>query len=178
VPEALLRVDVILAMGADAGAPVTDLIAAGGGLSHDAAAALLQSASQGQAVLVDRRRPGGGLVFTVADRTTPHVRHWHKYAVGRLPAERRFYFRRSWDDAVGTTAANLEELEHRLRSCGDEVIEHHCDHGDFSRWIGDVLGDDRLAGDVAGIEAALSRGILTPTDARRHLLDAIHRRNP
>ena len=42
-------------------------------------------------------------------------------------------------------ADSIAELEHELRSCDDAVIIHHCEHGDFSRWVDEVLGDPLLA---------------------------------
>lgn len=173
-PEALLRVDVIVAVGGASDTdPIVDLVAAGGGMSHEMASGLLASAGSGRAVLVDRREPG--LVFTLGPRATAHVRHWHKYAMGRLPAERRFYFRNDWDNAAGITAANIEELEHRLRSCSEGIIAHHCAHADFSRWISDVLGDPQLANDINEAEGRLRARSTTPANARLELLEAIHR---
>lgn len=178
-PEALLRVDVVLALG---GSPVcadsVDLVAGGGGLSHARAAELLAAAGPGQAVLVDRRRPGGGLVFTVDHRRTAHHRHWHKYSMGRLPHERRFYFRSGWDHATGAAAANLEEFERYLRSCEENVVTHHAGLGDLSRWVAEVLGDPPLAARLRAVEDKLRAGALTPATARIRLLEAIHTPDP
>lgn len=178
-PEALLGVDVVIALG---GAPATEemvnLVAAGGAMPHPEAVELLARAGVGQAVLVDRRRPGEGLVFTVGRRTTRHVRHWHKYALGRLPVERRFFFREGPGAATGPTAGNIVELEHHLRSCSDDAIRHHGTNADFSRWVADVLGDGRLGMEIARFEADLQAGRLDAGRARARLLEAIHRRYP
>jgi hydroxymethylpyrimidine pyrophosphatase-like HAD family hydrolase len=178
-PEALIGVDVIIALG---GAPPTDemvnLVAAGGAMPHAKAVELLAAAGEGQAVLVDRRRPGVGTVFTIGRRTTLHVRHWHKYAIGRLPVERRFYFRSAHDQATGASAGNIEELERYLRSCAVEVMHHHGANADFSRWVTDVLGDSRLGGEIARIEGDLRAGRLDAGRARARCLEAIHRRYP
>jgi hypothetical protein len=76
------------------------------------ASTLIQQAGPGQAVLVDRGRPGTGMVFKIGHRETGHMRHWHKYSAGKLQPDRRFYFRRDWDTATGVTADSLGELEH------------------------------------------------------------------
>lgn len=178
-PEALIGVDVIIALG---GAPATDeminLVAAGGAMPHARAVELLAGAGEGQAVLVDRGRPGVGTVFTIGRRTTLHVRHWHKYALGRLPVERRFYFRAGRDHATGTSAGNIEEMERYLRSCTVDVVHHHGTNADLSRWVTDVLGDSRLGGEMTRIEGDLRAGRIDGGRARARLLEAIHRRYP
>lgn len=138
-PEALLAVDVVIALPGGVGdGQIAELLAAAGGLSHSTAAALAREAGPGRAVLVDRSRPADAVVFAIGHRETSHMRHWHKYSAGRLPPERRFYFRRSWDAATGATASSIEELGHELRVCDDEVIAHHCRFADLSRWIAGV----------------------------------------
>ncbi|MEA2842743.1 MAG: hypothetical protein QOJ69_414 [Actinomycetota bacterium] len=94
----------------------------------------------------------------------------------QLAAERRFYFRSDRDTAAGATAGSVEELEHHLRSCRGDLILHHCAHGDLSRWVTDVLGEQPLGRDIAGIEDDLRAGSANPAITRVRLLDAIHRR--
>jgi hydroxymethylpyrimidine pyrophosphatase-like HAD family hydrolase len=176
-PEALLAVDVIIGLPDSAGdSQIEGLLAAAGALPYDVAAALARQAGPGQAVLVDRSRPASAVVFTVGQRETSHMRHWHKYSAGQLPADRRFYFRRNRDTATGATAGSITELEHELRACDDAVIAHHCRLSDLSRWIGEVLGDPPLAAAVEQIETAMRAGTASITEARTRLIDAIHRR--
>lgn len=176
-PEALLAVDVVIGLPGGAGdSQIAGLLAAAGALPNSAAAALARQAGPGRAVLVDRSRPADAVVFTVGERETAHMRHWHKYSAGRLPACRRFYFRSGQDTATGATAGSITELEHELRACDDEVIAHHAGHADLSRWIGEVLGDPPLAGAVEQIETAVRAGTASITEARTRLIDAIHRR--
>lgn len=176
--DALLGVDVVIALpgGREVDATV-DLLAAGGGMPHSEARELLASAGPGQAVLIDRRSAGEAIVFSLQQRATGHVRHWHKYAAGRLPPDRRFYFRRDWDTATGTTAGNIAEFEHELRHCSEEAIGHHCAHGDFSRWIAEVLGDPPLGADVSMVEADVRSGASSLTAGRRALVAAVHERH-
>ena len=176
-PEALLAVDVVIALPGGAGdGQIAGLLAAAGALPNDVAAALARQAGPGQAVLVDRSRPNGATVFAVSPRETSHMRHWHKYSAGRIRPDRRFYFRRNWDTATGVTAGSIAELEHELLVCDDEVIRHHSRHADLSRWIGDVLGDPPLAAAVQQIENAVSAGTASIAEARTALIEVIHRR--
>ncbi len=176
-PEALLAADVVIAVPGGAGdGPTAGLLAAAGAMPQSAAAELARGAAPGQAVLADRGRPGDATVFTIGRRQTAHMRHWHKYAAGKLRADRRFYFRRDWDTATGATAGSIGELEHELQACEDEVIIHHCRLADLSRWIAEVLGDPPLAAAVARIETAVQAGTASIAEARTQLIEAIHAR--
>lgn len=117
-------------------------------------------------------------VCTLRERTTAHVRHWHKYARAKLPAERRFYFERGWSTPTGAVAANLEEFHRVLADCDTATVSHHLRHFDFSRWIAEVMGDMELADAVAGIERRFEGGAppLDPEGARRAVLAAIEAR--
>lgn len=176
-PEALLATDVVIAIpGGAADGPVAGLLAAAGAMPYSAAAALAAEAGPGQAMLVDRSRPAGAVVFAIGPRQTSHMRHWHKYSAGQLRQDRRFYFRRGWDAATGATAGSIGELEHELRVCQDEVISHHCGLADLSRWVGEVLGDPPLAADVEEIEKGVRAGTTSVAQARTRLIDVIRRR--
>jgi len=176
-PEVLLAIDILIALpGHDPAGHLADLVAAAGTISHAAAAALLAQAGPGQAVLVDREHPGTGAVVTIGQRETAHMRHWHKYTGGHLDPQRRFYFRRDAGTLTAMTAANAGELEHQLQTCDDAVIIHHCQHGDFSRWVADVLGDPPLAAAIAPAEDALRTGTASTAQARASLTTAIRQR--
>ena len=89
-----------------------------------------------------------------ADRTTPHTRHWHKYAEGEMPAHRRFHFRGPLG-LTGRTAANLPAFAMEVARAPDDVIRHHAAGSDFSRWIGDICRDRSVAHGVAEVERAV-----------------------
>jgi len=177
-PEALLSIDVLIALPGDPAGATADLVAAAGMMTHAAATALISRAGPGQAVLVDRGRPGTDVVFSIGQRETPHMRHWHKYTGGRLPRHRRFYFRRDWDTPTGATAGSAGELHRELSACEDAVILHHCGHGDFSRWVAEVLGDPPLAAAIAAAEDAVRTGGVSAAAARLRLVAAISARYP
>jgi hydroxymethylpyrimidine pyrophosphatase-like HAD family hydrolase len=176
-PEALLAVDVLITMpGGEPAGHAADLIAAAGAMPHAAAAALLSKAEPGQALLVSRERPGTGLIFSIGQRETAHMRHWHKYSDGQLSADRRFYFRRDRNTPTGTSAGSTGELEHEL-ACGDDaIVAHHSKHADLSCWVAEVLGDPPLAAAIAEVEQAVGSGAASAADGRSRLISVIHDR--
>ena len=110
----------------------------------------------GQAIAVGPER--GVEVITLATRRTPHVRHWHKYALAELPADKQFRFR-DHGAVTGQVAANTFEFHHILRLCDASVIDHHLRHHDFSRWARESLQDAALAAALAAIEQDHPGGI-------------------
>lgn len=109
--------------------------------------------SPGQALL-SRRGGTGPRLFTVARRASPHARHLHKYSVKALPVHLHFSFRSGLGE-TGRSAANVEEFHREIRRAEGQVVRHHALHGDFSRWIAEVLHDDVLAETVRKAERAL-----------------------
>ena len=106
-------------------------------------------------MLAWRQRPGRAVAFTLGARTTPHLRHNHKYRhIGVEPA-RRFYFRNEHDAPTGAAAANLDDLEAELGRCDSGVLRHHCPRQEFSRWVAGVFRDESLAANLAAAEAVL-----------------------
>jgi hypothetical protein len=51
----------------------------------------------------------------------------------------------------GRTMRNLRELEHSLSGMADETFTYHTAEGrnDFSQWVRDIFGDEKLAKDLA-----------------------------
>jgi hypothetical protein len=51
----------------------------------------------------------------------------------------------------GKVIKNLKELEEALTNMSDETFHYHSgeERNDFSNWIGDVLGDEKLARDLS-----------------------------
>ena len=50
----------------------------------------------------------------------------------------------------GPILKNLEEFANALPAMSDEVFQHHVnkDKNDFSNWIKDIIGDQKLANDL------------------------------
>jgi len=62
-----------------------------------------------------------------------------------VPDDKRFWCH------DGRLLKNLGELEKALSEMSDETFNYHSSEGrnDFSNWVRDVLGDDKLAKDLA-----------------------------
>ncbi|MHB8418096.1 MAG: HAD hydrolase family protein [Myxococcales bacterium] len=135
----------------------------------DASASLI-----GQALLV-QRNPKGARIFQIGLRSRPHVRHWHKYVHATLPPDRWFFFRRG-AAPTGHAAGNLEEFHRQLEHLEPDVLRHHLQLGDFSRWMRLSLHDARLADWIAAIEESSRRSGSAGEEERSRLLEAIERR--
>lgn len=115
-------------------------------LPHEMLTRHLDTARGGQGLLIRLSEPQEIQIQCVSfsPRWVSHVRHWHKYASARLPAARCFYFRGP-TGLTGAVAANMEEFHRALRCAPLASVRHHSKGGDFSRWVADVIQDDRLA---------------------------------
>jgi hypothetical protein len=109
----------------------------------------LAAAGRGHALVLTR---ADASLVALADRRTSHLRHWHKYVAGRLPPDKRFYFREQSGYATGVSAGNLIELHRELDRCAENAVRHHASGHDFSRWVRDVFADEALASEIADIE--------------------------
>jgi hydroxymethylpyrimidine pyrophosphatase-like HAD family hydrolase len=111
--------------------------------------------------------------FRLAPRLTEHVRHRAKYVDVPLPAEHAFVFTRA-SRPYGAGARTLRAFTLAIEQAPHDVIAGHARRGDFSRWIGDVLGDQPLATTLSELEAAARRG--DALDLRTALVNAISAR--
>lgn len=133
----------------------------------------------GAGLLVRASEPGVLRPFIVGHRRTTHERHWHKYATADLPVHRRFVFRRSRESTSGHEAANLRDFHSELDVCEADIIAHHAEAHDFSRWIRGVFRDERLAAEVEQVEAEMTTARRENVEAaRRRLLAALEHRYP
>ena len=50
----------------------------------------------------------------------------------------------------GPIVKNLDELSHALPELSNDIFSHHVnnDKNDFSNWIRDIIGDQKLANDI------------------------------
>jgi hypothetical protein len=74
-----------------------------------------------------------------------------------VPDEKRFWCH------DGKVIKNLGEFGKALNDMGDETFHYHLGEGrnDFSKWVKDVVGDEKLAGDLskAGSRAQASQAV-------------------
>lgn len=116
--------------------------------------------------------------FTVGLRSTHHVRHWHKYFGGELPASLRFQFRGESGE-LRHVAGNVGELHRVLMLCRPDVVRFHAERGDFSRWLRQAIQDLSLARSVQALERSFAAGARDDADVeglRLALLRAIEAR--
>jgi hypothetical protein len=111
-------------------------------------------------------------------RKTQHVRHWHKYFGGVLPASLHFQFRGESGELrhVGGTVGELHRV---LLICEADVIRFHTRRGDLSRWLRKAIHDPDLAGAVGELERGFLATPQRDDDAealRLALLRAIEQR--
>ena len=152
VPAAL---DAVIALGSPQPPDhLVDLTAAVADMPRAQIARLLDGPT-GRAVLAWRAHPHQAVTFTLGARSTPHLRHEHKYGHAGVERGRRFYFRTEADTLTGAVAANLAELEDEIVRCDPGVLRHHCPDHDLSRWVAAVFHDHTLAADLAAAEAQL-----------------------
>ena len=74
--------------------------------------------------------------------------------LGDVPDEKRFWCQ------DGKVVKNLKELGEALDGMGDETFHHHSGGGrnDFSNWIRDVVGDNKLANDLSKAKSRIRAG--------------------
>ncbi|OGK98418.1 MAG: hypothetical protein A3D33_14530, partial [Candidatus Rokubacteria bacterium RIFCSPHIGHO2_02_FULL_73_26] len=134
-PSVLAAVDVFLLARTAAAAQLDCLREVLARVPADTAdlAAVLPGLPMGEFLLLRTELAGPRTrTFTAAPRMTSHVRHLGKYADGRLPEARRFFFRAP-DGRLVATAGSLGEFFQGVGIVGDDVLAFHAARGDFSR---------------------------------------------
>ena len=99
------------------------------------------------------------------------LRHLRKYAEGNL-GPKGFIFRGP-HGKLRLRASNLSSFCELALGVDDQTWSFHLRAGDYSRWIRDVIKDEDLAREIAGIESSRQ---ITTSDSVRLVRDAIDRR--
>lgn len=148
------------------GSTLPAVVSEGAGISE-----ALARLPRGEFLLVQRNRgrQPSALTFVAAPRQTVHVRHLTKYVDSCVPPGREFRFRGP-DGRVRAAADSLHSFRRVVENAPDDVLAHHAEHGDFSRWVRDVFADAELARQLRKIEARWRRRELA--DLRR-TIDAL-----
>jgi hypothetical protein len=89
------------------------------------------------------------------ERITRHAHHARKYADTRLPDDKAFRFINAGDPVV---AHNMIEFHQAIQSVPLASLRHHLLSGDFSRWVGEVMGDQQLARGLRKLERTTPAG--------------------
>lgn len=122
--------------------------------AHDADWELVRHLRPGQAAALPMTQEAGGrlVLFTVARRLTPHVRHRQKYVDVPVTEGQAFVFNVS-GAAAPVRVRTLRQFVHQLERASGAAIDPYLQRGDLSRWIRDVFGDHALAADLRAIES-------------------------
>jgi hydroxymethylpyrimidine pyrophosphatase-like HAD family hydrolase len=137
-----------------------------------------QALERGQ-LLVWRPQPdahAGGAeepyVVNVEPGTTQRRRHHRKYAEGLLIPERSFYFRGP-EGKLNLRAHNLVLFLELADGVDVDTWQFHLDRGDYSRWFGEVIGDEELANEARTIEREAAKD---PSESRARIRAAVESR--
>lgn len=137
----------------------------------EAVPAALPRLPRGEFVIV-QRDPGGratAVTFVAAPRQTVHVRHLTKYVDSHVPPGREFLFREAGGRVLGS-ANSLQAFRRVVATAPEELLAHHAERGDFSRWVRDVFADTELARQLGKAERRWRRGELPDL---REAIDAL-----
>ena len=88
-------------------------------------------------------------LFTPATRITRHAHHARKYADTRLAEDKAFHFVAAGGPLI---AYNMRDFAEAIRQAPAASLRHHLRAGDFSRWVGEVIGDQQLARGLRKLE--------------------------
>lgn len=121
--------------------------------ANDADWDLVRHLRPGQAAALPMTQEAEGrlVLFTVARRLTPHVRHRQKYVDVPVTEGQAFVFNGS--GAAPLRVRTLRQFVHQIEHVPGAVIDPYVQRGDLSRWIRDVFGDFALAADLRVIES-------------------------
>jgi hypothetical protein len=96
-------------------------------------------------------------LFVPGERFTAHAHHARKYADARLPEEKAFRFHNT-EEAL--TAYNMKEFYSAIQTAPAASLRHHLIAEDFSRWVGEVIGDQQLARGLRKLERTIPAGAM------------------
>ena len=104
----------------------------------------------------------------------PGRRQRHRFAKGDLGPERSFIFRSS-EGGLNVAAQNLQLFTSLAAGVSDDIWLTHLRRGDYTRWFGEVIGDDDLARMTSSLESGEGH---TAEESRRVIVTTIARRFP
>ena len=123
------------------------------GLQAHEALDALKSPSAGLLVMAAPKTPWR--VFTPAKRISLHAHHARKYADTRLPDDKAFNFPNAGE---ALAAHNILEFYEAVQNIPLSSLRHHLLAADFSRWVGDIIGDQQLAQGLRKVERTTPAG--------------------
>jgi hydroxymethylpyrimidine pyrophosphatase-like HAD family hydrolase len=116
-------------------------------------------------------KQGAPLRVKAIPSTIDLKRHVRKYAEGELPEDRSFYFRGP-ENKLNLRAYNLNLFSQLAQGVDDQTWMHHLKRRDYSRWLRDMIKDEKLAQEVERIEKSEN----STKDSREKILEMINER--
>jgi phosphoglycolate phosphatase (TIGR01487 family) len=165
--DALSSVDVVLALGPEAGTVIETVCKiVGEERPHH-----LHAPGKDEILFWSR---GDKSVHTIVPERPRqvHKRHTRKYAEGSLPEERSFYFRGP-EGKLNLRAHNLMMFLQIAEGVDAETWTFHRGRGDYSAWFRDNIKDDGLAEEAARIEGDAG---LSAEESRGKIAEAVQKR--
>ena len=108
-------------------------------------------------------------VFTPTKRISRHAHHARKYADTRLAQDKAFRFIDAGEPLI---AYNIIDFHQAIQSAPLASLRHHLSKGDFSRWVGEVIGDEQLASGLRKLErSTLPGSTLDRSEILAHIED-------
>jgi len=147
-PAALQHVDVIIAIGKDAGKTLEAFARAA---RVDGPNIRGVDAPAGEALLWQRAHHSGPLQIKTRAGSQEHQRHLRKYAHGELSEDRSFYFRGP-EGKLNLRAQNLRMFVQLANGVDEETWMHHLHQRDYSTWMRETIKDETLAAEINNIE--------------------------
>lgn len=86
-----------------------------------------------------------------------------------IPSEMSFQFYEGLDKPLECYARSLEEFYRLIKQVSSGSLEFHLHRGDFAKWLSDVWGDQKIAGEIADLKSTGLKG----EDVRKALLKII-----
>jgi HAD superfamily hydrolase (TIGR01484 family) len=147
-PAVLANVETVVAMGE----PAPKVLATFAGVTgREAPHTPPWPARDGEALVWRPAAREAPFVLTLERPRAEHRRHVRKFAHGRLPEDRSFWFRGP-DRKLKLRAENLTRFLDLGEGVDEETWLHHLSAGDFSTWLRRDIKDRELADEIAAIE--------------------------
>ena len=167
---ALVFVDVVVALGKDAGQTVAEFAKA----THMSEPRELpeKPPEPGEALLWLVRQGGPAALLQTLSTRSERRRHKRNYAQGELSPEQSFFFRGP-EGRLNLRAQNLLTFLQLGEGVDEETWLFHLRRGDFAHWFESVIKDEELASCARDIERA---GPGQVAEGRKKLREAVEKR--
>jgi hypothetical protein len=91
----------------------------------------------------------------------------NQHSLRDVPFECGFHFCTDGGYYTGISAFSLCDFIEKLKTIDEQSINFHVKRGDFQKWVKDIFGDDRLAGEMDHIS-------VLEGNLRQQLIDTVN----